>query len=112
MPSLEIRLAHMPGEEPDADGVELVTNKTCFHDTFLDFLAESKEMHVTWIPFIPTNPINSNKETNLHTKVSLPECVGLPRYSNLSLRHILFSQPSRVHCPISTIGLQKRIHMA
>ena len=61
MPSLEIRPLHMTGEKPDADGIELVTNKTCFHNTFLDFLAKSKEMHVTWIPFIPTNSINSNK---------------------------------------------------
>ena len=70
MPSLDVRPVHKAGEEPDADGVELVTNETCFHDTFLDFLAKSKEMHVTWIPFIPSNPINSKKKTNLHTKIS------------------------------------------
>ena len=62
------------GEGPDANGVELVAYETGFHDTFFDFLSKSKEMHVTWVPFIPTTH-QLHTEIHLHTKIRI-RCQG------------------------------------
>jgi hypothetical protein len=57
-------------------------------------------------PSIP----QENKTYTLKSASSMT--LEVPRYSNLSLRHILLSQSSRIHYPVNTIDLQKRIHIA